>query len=86
MGSITSCSDQERLVAYSDTAKPLDKRYVKCYCNFQCNNYKIWIRQKDAIKNIPKTLCKYEDKKVNGLTPWKNQSDYAFVMPTWEWL
>ena len=82
-GDTTSVIDQEtQLELIKRDCLHFSKRTVMCYANFHflmSTKYGKYDRQ-DAYDNIDKSLVYYEPEKINRLSTWITQSNYAFVI------
>lgn len=81
-GPKTNPVEQENiLLNIKQKIKPFWDRKIKCYSNFHfALNTKHGYDRRNAINEIPKELIYYEEKQVERLKSWMNQSEYAFII------
>lgn len=81
-GEKISPGEQEQLLqTIVHHSKPFWEREIKCYSNFHFSmTAKYGFDRKYAIRDIPKELVFYENKKINRKETWEIQSKYAFVI------
>jgi len=82
LGPKTNCFLQEKtLLQIHANAKPFYERHHKCYANFQFSmNNKYCFDRRDALAQIPETLVVYEKNKIDRITTWNKQTEFAFVI------
>ena len=74
----TDPSDQDsELVRMAQNRKPWNQRIPKIYTNFNIGNMNA--HRREAQRLINQTLIVYENEKVDRLTTWSKQLNYAFV-------
>lgn len=81
-GNMLTPEQQEKLLTeLNKKALIFFDRKIKCYSNFHFFTTTRYGHDRiDAINKIPKELVFYEEVKVDRLTTWKNQINYAFVI------
>ena len=81
-GPLTNSNNQEYLLQnIIKKSKPFYERKIKCYSNFHFTmNTKHGYDRKNAYTQIPTNLVYYEKNKVNRISTWMTQKNYAFVI------
>lgn len=73
--------NEEMMLSYKNKSKPFYEREIKCYSNFHfVIDLRFGYDRTDAMKQIPKELMIYEEKRVSRDISFENQIKYAFVV------
>jgi hypothetical protein len=72
---------EQELENIKNNVVPFYDRKIMCYGSFHFNmNNRGYKHRKKALDEIPTDLIFYEPHRVDTITTWKNQSNYAFVV------